>query len=368
MRRCEYSQSGARIVIFRARMVFAGVNLVLLLFDLFLYVLDPGDLELLIMSKGYIVAQIDQLIQFPEYTQVLQMDPPDVQDLPPKKRIKLQPSKGHHQLPSMEELRHMGEETESRIEGKVPESHEKLRGSGQVSADIFNLSDMRQVMRLQEYLQENGGYELFHTPKNGQCMFASIRRGMEVPEEYRNNHLRFQLAYFMVKNHAFCSDLLQNVIRFEYGHHRLSKKEYLKGMKEGTLTEAQIADYQVPGPFSFIGYLKYILEGSTWGDQGLLTLISMMWQVTITIVNAEDLSQIKIRHQRPLDQVNLVVVLAQRCHYLGTCKHDFCSLFLNLAVRCELSVSMVPYSVRIVPYSARMVNEFECGLVAKVTE
>ena len=36
----------------------------------------------------------------------------------------------------------------------------------------------------------------------------------------------------------------------------LSKKEYLKGMKEGTLTEAQIADYQVPGPFSFIGYLK----------------------------------------------------------------------------------------------------------------
>ena len=147
------------------------------------------------MSKGYIVAQIDQLIQFPEYTQVLQMDPPDVQDLPPKKRIKLQPSKGHHQLPSMEELRHMGEETESRVEGKVPDSHEKLRGSGQVSADIFNLSDMRQVMRLQEYLQENGGYELFYTPKNGQCMFASIRRGMEVPEEYRNNHLRFQLAY-----------------------------------------------------------------------------------------------------------------------------------------------------------------------------
>ena len=120
--------------------------------------LDLGDLELLMMSKGYILAQIDQLIRFPKYSQVLQMDPPDVQDLPPKKRIKLQPSRGHHQLPSMEELRHMGEETESRIEGKVPESHEKLRGAGQVSADIFNLSDMRQVMRLQEYLQENGGY------------------------------------------------------------------------------------------------------------------------------------------------------------------------------------------------------------------
>ena len=109
---CGYSRSGARIVILRASMVVASVNPVLLLFDLFLYVLDPGDLELLIMSKGYIMAQIDQLIRFPEYTQVLQMDPPDVQDLPPKKRIKLQPSRGHHQLPSMEELRHMGEGTE----------------------------------------------------------------------------------------------------------------------------------------------------------------------------------------------------------------------------------------------------------------
>ena len=92
------------------------------------------------------------------------------------------------------------------------------------------------------------------------------------------------------------------------------------------------------------------------GDQGLLTLISMMWQVTITIVNAEDLSQIKIRHQRPLDQVNLVVILAQRCHYLGTCKYDFCFLFLDLAVQCELGASMVLHSARMVPYGVSMVS------------
>ena len=118
VRRCGYSQSGARIVIFCASMVVVSANMVLLLVNLFLYVLDLGDLELLMMSKGYILAQIDQLIWFPEYSQVLQMDPPDVQDLPPKKRIKLQPSRGHHQLPSMEELRHMGEETESQNRGE----------------------------------------------------------------------------------------------------------------------------------------------------------------------------------------------------------------------------------------------------------
>ena len=112
-RQCGYSRLGARIVIFCASTVVVRANMVLFLANLFLYVLDPGDLELLMMSKGYILAQIGQLLWFPKYSQVLQMDPPDVQDLPPKKRIKLQPSRGDHQLTSMEELRHMGEETES---------------------------------------------------------------------------------------------------------------------------------------------------------------------------------------------------------------------------------------------------------------
>ena len=49
-------------------MVVVSVNTVLLLVKLFLCILDPGDLELLMMSKGYIVAQIDQLMQFPEYS------------------------------------------------------------------------------------------------------------------------------------------------------------------------------------------------------------------------------------------------------------------------------------------------------------
>ena len=261
------------------------------------------------MHKGFLVGEIDKLLQYPEYSQVQLMEVPEEKDLPPKKR-KVQVEKGHHQLPSVSELSHIGEESESRIEGKPPAAHEKLRGAGPVSADIFNLLDMRQVMRLQEYLQENGSFEVFHTPKNGQCLFASIRRGLEIPEKYRSNHLRFQLVYFIVQNHKFCRDLLENVIRYEYGHPRLTRQQYLKGMKEDTLTEGQIADYQVPGPFSFISYLKHILEASTWGDQVLLTLISMMWQITITVINAEDLSQIKIRHRRPLDKVHLVVVLA----------------------------------------------------------
>ena len=61
-------------------------------------------------------------------------------------------AKAHHALPSLEELRHIEELAEKRIEGKPPGAYEELRGTGQVSADVFNLSDMRQLMRLQEYL------------------------------------------------------------------------------------------------------------------------------------------------------------------------------------------------------------------------
>ena len=279
------------------------------------------------------------------------METPEEKGLPPKKR-RVQSEIGHHQLPSISELAHLGVESESRIEGRASPAHDELKGKGPVSADLFNLSDLRQVLRL----QDNASLELFHTQKNGQCLFASIRRGLEVPEEYRSNHLRYQIAFFITQHHKFCFDILEKLVRFEYGHPRLTSQQYIKGMERGTLTEGQISDYQMPGPFSFVTYLRYIIEPSSWGDQGLLTILSMMWLVTITIVNAEDLSQIKIRHQRSLDQVNLVVILAQRCHYLGTCKYDFCFLFLDSAVQCELSLSMVPYSARMVRYSASLVS------------
>ena len=272
------------------------------------------------MTKGYVTAQIDKLAQHPQYSEVIRMDAPEGAAGPAKKRTRQEAAKAHHALPTLEELRYIEELAEKKIEGKPPKPYEELRGTGQVSADVFNLSDMRQLMRLQEYLQDNGSYELFHTPKNGQCLYASIRRGMQLPEEYRSNHLRFQLVHFICENHEFCFNMLRKVIKYEYGHNRISEEEYLAGMRAGTLSDADIVDYQVPGPFSFIAFLKHILEPNTWGDQGTVTLIGMMWQIPITILTAEDLAQIKIRHRRPLEDAELVVVMAQRCHYLGTCK------------------------------------------------
>ena len=68
---------------------------------LFLHV-DPGILPLLMMRKGYITAEIDKLAQYPEYTEVIRMDPPEAAAAPPKKRTRQETAKAHHALPSLE--------------------------------------------------------------------------------------------------------------------------------------------------------------------------------------------------------------------------------------------------------------------------
>ena len=86
-----------------------------------------------------------------------------------------------------------------------------------------------------------------------------------------------------------------------------------------------MADPNEPGPFSFVEYLLYMLEPTSWGNHGMILMVSMMWQLPITVLNAEGLEQLKFRHNRDLMDTELVLVYAGRAHYLGTCK---CLVFI----------------------------------------
>ena len=89
------------------------------------------------------------------------------------------------------------------------------KGRGVGLAESFNLADLKQVLKLNKHLYQRGNSELFTTPKNGSYAFASIRRGIEAPEEFRNNHLRFMVVKFMATNHAFCYSILKSTIAGE---------------------------------------------------------------------------------------------------------------------------------------------------------
>ena len=66
-------------------------------------------------------------------------------------------------------------------------------------------------------------------------------------------------------------------------------------------------DFEAPGPFSLVSHLKAMLKGDFYGDEITLIVISMMWQVRVTVLNGETLHQIKIRHGNRLGKADLAV-------------------------------------------------------------
>ena len=100
---------------------------------------------------------------------------------------------------------------------------------------------------------------------------------------------------------------------------------YKEKEKEGTLTAEQIEDQQVPGPFSYLSYLEYLLQEGTWGDYGVALSISFMWQLKLTVVVVVDtthpeesqwIRQELICHDSPLKNADLVMVFCGGNHYV----------------------------------------------------
>ena len=80
----------------------------------------------------------------------------------------------------------------------------------------------------------------------------------------------------------------------------MSEDDCQKKFEDGTLTQNEVDDHNTPGPFSYLGYIQVLLEDGFWGDELCLTLISMMWQISITVVKGETFHQIKFRHSESL--------------------------------------------------------------------
>ena len=284
---------------------------------------DPPNLRLRMMHKDYIVSLINNLKEEnEEYNQELLEDltifgDPEVEE-PVTKRTRSQTVP-----PAHEKMAHS-----TGVEGDLPKNVNTLSRRGYAQAVDYNLKDMNKVTRLNEYLASTAFLELFQTPKNGQCFWASIRRGLNCKEEFRNNHLRYQTMEFVARNHGFCFTVLKSIIAQEYGN------------------EEAVADPDEPGPFSFVEYLLYMLEPTSWGDHGMILIVSMMWQLPITVLNAEGLEQLKFRHNRDLMDTELVLVYAGRAHYLGTCK----SFVFILAFLCGVG-----------SFSFVRVRRFLCG-------
>ena len=102
----------------------------------------------------------------------------------------------------------------------------------------------------------------------------------------------------------------------------MTKSQYRKKDRGGTLTPQERSDFNEPGPFSLVSYLEAFLDKGFYGDEITLVLINMMWQIRITVLQAETKMQTKIRHSNTLALADMVLVQTAHLHYFPVSK--FC--------------------------------------------
>jgi hypothetical protein len=130
---------------------------------------------------------------------------------------------------------------------------------------------------------------------------------MDVPSNYKNQHLRFQVIMYMI-DHA--EELLPLV------------KDQLAGIYGEPVDPAEAGAHT--GPFSYCSYLNFMLNDVAWGDQVFLMCAACMWDLKITILNGEELNEIRLRHNLALSRaVDIVLVHNGHSHYSKASKFYF---------------------------------------------
>ena len=201
----------------------------------------------------------------------------------------------------------------------IPPEYKKQRAY-RGDASRYSLKNASQLRRLQDYLWFNGSLEACLTPKDGDCLYSALKWGIDFPQEYSADLLKRQVIVTICEHPDFFLRKLEIGIKGTYGGNRLTKEQYKKKEQEGTLEPDEIKDYSAPGPFSLVEYLEYMWKDGTWGDETFVAALSMQWQLASTVLNAEHLYEVRMRHDRPLAEVDLVVVHCGQNHYVGACK------------------------------------------------
>ena len=103
-----------------------------------------------------------------------------------------------------------------------------------------------------------------------------------------------------------------------YGVERLEPAVLAEKIKKKELSTDDIRDQRLPGPLSFIDWIKLVLKESAYGDEIVILVMSLLWQLKITVLYADDLSERKFRHNQRITQVDMLLVYSgDTQHFVG---------------------------------------------------
>jgi hypothetical protein len=129
-------------------------------------------------------------------------------------------------------------------------------------------------------------------------MFESILLQIVHPDGYTAQHLRLQAVHFMA-THA----------RMFFG----SQRECLQAVYGLPVAPGEEAH---GGPFSYHGYLMFMLDDTAWGDSLVLMALSMMFGVRISLVSYHGFTVQMFRHSFPdFHGVDILLFYNGRTHY-----------------------------------------------------
>ena len=140
-------------------------------------------------------------------------------------------------------------------------------------------------------------YSLFQVSGMGNCLYASVKKGLGVHlandkefPYYSNRYFRWQVANWLVKNRKSDAD-------------------------QESLPTAEDPNATFLGPFSYKEYCRHVLDRRFWGDALILYAISCMWASKITVINSKTLEEYRVQHNAPLRRADISVVFNASCHY-----------------------------------------------------
>ena len=264
-------------------------------------------------TAEYVQGAIDALMDEPLFTTILTPDLGEV-GLPPKRRKTR--SMGPAKPQTAEEFA-LAEQRRASVLGKpppqLPRAYSKLEGTG---AEELGFVDPAVYIRLQMFLQENGGYTVGPSRADGSCMFTSVLHLLDSCQEYTQVHFRRDLVLLAAEYPEYVFQDVKEHIRFQYNPVRLSKEEYEAKKAAKELTDEEEYNYTMPGPFSFVGWLRHQLGSNSWGDGATLILMSLKLQVAMATVDADSLLVTRYRQEWGLELQEIVLVFQNKNHYL----------------------------------------------------
>ena len=208
------------------------------------------------------------------------------------------------------------------VEGNIPPEYPGQREYSTTASLALGLDNQEEYTRLGRYLHERGQLDAVPVGMEGACMFVSFRRVVDAPMEYISAHLRCQLIITIcnLKEFSIPSSWSQSRVLMD-------PDDYQRLYDEGLLTDAQFDDHNTPGPFSFLSYLRALQEPDFWDDEPCLCLLSMCFQIGITVVNAEGFTRVRFRQRWDIKDSNMVLCHCKGHHYIPTCKYDLCCIW-----------------------------------------